>query len=203
MIQPEEVVYLLTPTSNHNLEPLHYKLRGLYIFWLLHQTTTLSVDGRMGFGCISFDSYIKPQLGGWTPLRPQVVYLLTPTSNHNLARDAPKRESVVYLLTPTSNHNFPLFFAVRLELYIFWLLHQTTTVHRAVRRTWKLYIFWLLHQTTTRFSFCMRSACCISFDSYIKPQLKHILIWKHQSCISFDSYIKPQPIDLKTLNSSA
>ena len=33
---------------------------------------------------------------------------------------------------------------------------------------------------------------CISFDSYIKPQLKKCLCCVILSCISFDSYIKPQ-----------
>ena len=34
---------------------------------------------------------------------------------------------------------------------------------------------------------------CISFDSYIKPQLLDIEPTQEYSCISFDSYIKPQP----------
>ena len=34
--------------------------------------------------------------------------------------------------------------------------------------------------------------CCISFDSYIKPQLSARSMPLRQSCISFDSYIKPQ-----------
>ena len=41
---------------------------------------------RMGFkvtGCISFDSYIKPQPSTGLQLVGFVVYLLIPTSNHN------------------------------------------------------------------------------------------------------------------------
>ena len=34
-------------------------------------------------GCISFDSYIKPQLLAVTHAFSAVVYLLIPTSNHN------------------------------------------------------------------------------------------------------------------------
>ena len=34
--------------------------------------------------------------------------------------------------------------------------------------------------------------CCISFDSYIKPQLTAKDYLTALSCISFDSYIKPQ-----------
>ena len=37
-----------------------------------------------GYCCISFDSYIKPQLGGYHATNQQVVYLLIPTSNHNV-----------------------------------------------------------------------------------------------------------------------
>ena len=33
---------------------------------------------------------------------------------------------------------------------------------------------------------------CISFDSYIKPQLVLVICLLAASCISFDSYIKPQ-----------
>ena len=33
---------------------------------------------------------------------------------------------------------------------------------------------------------------CISFDSYIKPQPHHPGLHSRQGCISFDSYIKPQ-----------
>ena len=36
-------------------------------------------------------------------------------------------------------------------------------------------------------------SCCISFDSYIKPQPTKYSHDFSQSCISFDSYIKPQP----------
>ena len=34
--------------------------------------------------------------------------------------------------------------------------------------------------------------CCISFDSYIKPQRQRDKEVNSASCISFDSYIKPQ-----------
>ena len=40
----------------------------------------------------------------------------------------------------------------------------------------------------------MRDARCISFDSYIKPQLCCLHLLDGESCISFDSYIKPQRI---------
>ena len=152
------VVYLLTPTSNHNVRKsmivlyplyifwlLHQTTTSvllfchclqlyifwllhqtttrlwlieagdaLYIFWLLHQTTTLRSRWPSKVRCISFDSYIKPQRVNPTISSPPVVYLLTPTSNHNYS----SRES------PSCS------------LYIFWLLHQTTTRYQACWETW-------------------------------------------------------------------
>ena len=102
------VVYLLTPTSNHNHTFATSAIIGLYIFWLLHQTTTIPLQRVQSLGCISFDSYIKPQLAGHLQPYYAVVYLLTPTSNHNLLESTEQ--------VPT--------------LYIFWLLHQTTTARK-------------------------------------------------------------------------
>ena len=123
----DKVVYLLIPTSNHN----HFLLRlnefELYIFWFLHQTTTNRANKNITKSCISFDSYIKPQLLSYFVLTIRVVYLLIPTSNHN-----------------------------------FWLI----SLHLR-----PLYIFWFLHQTTTTYPCVLMYLSCISFDSYIKPQL--------------------------------
>ena len=146
---PPCVVYLLTPTSNHNHRPACRRMPSLYIFWLLHQTTTYRHTYSPASRCISFDSYIKPQLHRRLQCSHLVVYLLTPTSNHNFFPSKSFNADVVYLLTPTSNHNFGTVSFFIVELYIFWLLHQTTTV--------------------CRYSF--NSNSCISFDSYIKPQL--------------------------------
>ena len=99
------VVYLLIPTSNHNYSVYRSASSTLYIFWFLHQTTTDSLMSKLETCCISFDSYIKPQPGMLLPISCTVVYLLIPTSNHNL-----------YYL------NF-----ANMTLYIFWFLHQTTT----------------------------------------------------------------------------
>ena len=55
------VVYLLIPTSNHNLSLVELRHCMLYIFWFLHQTTTKQHCIAIVNGCISFDSYIKPQ----------------------------------------------------------------------------------------------------------------------------------------------
>ena len=251
------VVYLLIPTSNHNFEVadslfkelyifwfLHQTttcqsivlvLSLLYIFWFLHQTTTQLVRAQRENSCISFDSYIKPQLKMRFSIRITVVYLLIPTSNHNFVKDMEEQDRlyifwflhqttttkglklrirrcisfdsyikpqlivsvmcyfmVVYLLIPTSNHNSTEKTLNALTLYIFWFLHQTTTPNKEILSFMKLYIFWFLHQTTTLSVSSELRQCCISFDSYIKPQLKTKKTKHYGSCISFDSYIKPQ-----------
>ena len=56
-------------------------------------------------GCISFDSYIKPQQAIYNRYITNVVYLLIPTSNHNWDLVFCIIFEVVYLLIPTSNHN--------------------------------------------------------------------------------------------------
>ena len=99
----------------------------LYIFWFLHQTTTNIQHVRILNSCISFDSYIKPQPIMYTIYLNHVVYLLIPTSNHNLALHHVAPLQVVYLLIPTSNHNTPRMYILPSSLYIFWFLHQTTT----------------------------------------------------------------------------
>ena len=207
----------------------------LYIFWFLHQTTTLYKYTISSKSCISFDSYIKPQLRYILQVRFYVVYLLIPTSNHNDLRSVTKSLQVVYLLIPTSNHNFVILLFFFCVLYIFWFLHQTTTykpnkkprkscisfdsyikpqlplifgtIHRVVYlliptsnhnrccrsvNSDMLYIFWFLHQTTTCLWYSISSERCISFDSYIKPQLRFRFRFRFLCCISFDSYIKPQ-----------
>ena len=99
------VVYLLIPTSNHNYVCFLCAICALYIFWFLHQTTTSECKDIYIICCISFDSYIKPQLVC------KVIYIIW----------------VVYLLIPTSNHNDAMLEASEKKLYIFWFLHQTTT----------------------------------------------------------------------------
>ena len=102
----QTVVYLLIPTSNHNFINSATADSQLYIFWFLHQTTTFNSWYAELDGCISFDSYIKPQRVAQANLQTVVVYLLIPTSNHNLNSIALKLD----------------------RLYIFWFLHQTTTL---------------------------------------------------------------------------
>ena len=209
------VVYLLIPTSNHNTVIRLQRLQTLYIFWFLHQTTTGWLHWKLVHSCISFDSYIKPQLGSeWLGLasccisfdsyiKPQLIMLKLKVLMRCISFDSyikPQHllwlililrccisfdsyikpqpyllpallSNVVYLLIPTSNHNNTQGVLARLGLYIFWFLHQTTTIGR----------------------FRLLPNCCISFDSYIKPQLRNYPRETTAGCISFDSYIKPQP----------
>ena len=144
---------------------------SLYIFWFLHQTTTVMKNLTEWIGCISFDSYIKPQL----------------------LHCACRCHYVVYLLIPTSNHNHKMQVIHDYMLYIFWFLHQTTTTTSFAESSTWLYIFWFLHQTTTWRLPCRTMSSCISFDSYIKPQLRLTVLPQILRCIFFDSYIKPQP----------
>ena len=194
------VVYLLIPTSNHNSSLLKRFGFVLYIFWFLHQTTTLPYVSRDNLrlyifwflhqtttnawkvssttSCISFDSYIKPQLREVQPRRWRVVYLLIPTSNHNYSLAPHEQASVVYLLIPTSNHNIAAKEKFFFVLYIFWFLHQTTTRCNTRYDNQGLYIFWFLHQTTTLGYINTSLDSCISFDSYIKPQPSTRSFWR-------------------------
>ena len=121
--------------------------------------------------CISFESYIKPQLSeGFLDSRKCCI------SFESYIK--PQRERcpgtyrwVVYLLNPTSNHNSSHGWSMLTRLYIFWILHQTTTSSAPTTHRRQLYIFWILHQTTTLLELLLFPCCCISFESYIKPQL--------------------------------
>jgi len=121
----------------------------LYIFRFLHQTTTYRPSYIAMTSCISFVSYIKPQLNIMKQINLFVVYLSFPTSNHN---------------TPAQSNSV-------LMLYIFRFLHQTTTPTTSSPNVEWLYIFRFLHQTTTCLIQIDILCGCISFVSYIKPQL--------------------------------
>ena len=170
----------MIPTSNHNFQRWIYNVLWLYIFWFLHQTTTGCSRWIPAYGCISFDSYIKPQL-----IEALIYHFAGCISFDSYIKPQPHLVTnliigVVYLLIPTSNHNPSGKEHYQEMLYIFWFLHQTTTFNFSDKYDFWLYIFWFLHQTTTSFMVCPTIGCCISFDSYIKPQ----------------------PIDLKVLISS-
>ena len=122
------VVYRTIPTSNHNSDQCRLLASQLYIVLFLHQTTTRHVVAYFLHSCISYYSYIKPQLC--------------------CASGAPIL--VVYRTIPTSNHNCGFLANFSIMLYIVLFLHQTTT-----GRNWGY-----------------RGKGCISYYSYIKPQLR-------------------------------
>ena len=57
-----------------------------------------------------------------------------------------------------------------MRLFISWFLHQTTTSSNVGLPTLRLFISWFLHQTTTLATAISFQVCCLSLDSYIKPQ---------------------------------
>ena len=130
------------------------------------QRTWLRADWSAG--CISFDSYIKPQLRPSLLFQMFVVYLLIPTSNHNIGTDDHEEQAlyIFWFLHQTTTREEEK----KRELYIFWFLHQTTTQKQKNIYYERLYIFWFLHQTTTGPALGEGKVRCISFDSYIKPQ---------------------------------
>ena len=172
----------------------------LYIFWFLHQTTTVPMIGLPLYRCISFDSYIKPQLLASARLaaaccisfesyiKPQhvamIIYICVSCISfesyikpqlylHNMVVDA-----VVYLLNPTSNHNYKLTEIFSLSLYIFWILHQTTTKEYYYCNLHELYIFWILHQTTTYQSYYL--SCYQLYIFWILHQTTTIHMMQHK-----------------------
>ena len=208
------VVYLLIPTSNHNLAKFSLSLIRLYIFWFLHQTTTRRYLFQVLRRCISFDSYIKPQpfkesvihisscISFDSYIKPQLfnrilLKLLSCISFDSYIKPQPTLtatiySSVVYLLIPTSNHNSLMESYAALELYIFWFLHQTTTSLEVLCAPWRLYIFWFLHQTTTFLTLTYDDdKLYIFWFLHQTTTMLHIITIRCR-CISFDSYIKPQ-----------
>ena len=60
-----------------------------------------------------------------------------------------------------------------------------------------LYIVLFLHQTTTDDAQQQGQDGCISYYSYIKPQLDGGLYGAEHGCISYYSYIKPQHMNVR------
>ena len=121
-----------------------------------------------------------------------VVYLLIPTSNHNPRIELVELEGVVYLLIPTSNHNLRLLQTFRKALFISWFLHQTTTFNELVSNLSKLFISWFLHQTTTPLaSLFVKPVLFISWFLHQTTTWRKTMTY-FSCCLSLDSYIKPQ-----------
>ena len=170
------VVYRTIPTSNHNF--LHFDKLSvmLYIVLFLHQTTT----GTLVWTCflrLYIVLFLHQTTTNWSVrTSSSVVYRTIPTSNHNLVSILISiflLYIVLFLHQTTTATRIPMF---RKRLYIVLFLHQTTTWWLLDRCVLELYIVLFLHQTTTaacRILFC---SCCISYYSYIKPQLGDYLV---------------------------
>ena len=117
----------MNSTSNHNIWENIELVRALYIIWILHQTTTLSLNEPSRISCILYEFYIKPQRRSFKYykasrcilyefyIKPQheieltpeviVVYYMNSTSNHNYLCRNSLTQFVVYYMNSTSNHN--------------------------------------------------------------------------------------------------
>ena len=132
-----------------------------------------------------------------------VVYRSIPTSNRNALAQLGPVHNVVYRSIPTSNRNTKLVIFFQIALYIVLFLHQTATAttHSGSSHSCISFYSYIKPQLVpTTWTTCW---CCISFYSYIKPQLAE---WPHivgAGCISFYSYIKPQLSYVCTKNYSS
>ena len=197
------IVLFLHQTTTHG--KIAHSDAGLYIVLFLHQTTTLRRLRTTCSRCISYYSYIKPQLLFLMERKHSVVYRTIPTSNHNSHRLGNYLSTVVYRTIPTSNHNVQVCNQFRRMLYIVLFLHQTTTqsciwyetlklyivlfLHQTTTNSdvsqviWTLYIVLFLHQTTTPRSHCPLYCSCISYYSYIKPQ--RLVVIAHSTVVVY------------------
>ena len=146
----------------------------LYIFWFLHQTTTFVLTSILTAGCISFDSYIKPQLRrqvGCLIVKLYIFWFLHQTTTYRLARllrmccisfdsyikpqlsktQGRQRRGCISF----DSYIKPQLLSLQTISYAVVYLLIPTSNHnypRASNSCWGLYIFWFLHQTTTSFS---------------------------------------------------
>ena len=208
------VVYRTIPTSNHNWHEERPVSITLYIVLFLHQTTTSLMYCCCSLGCISYYSYIKPQLPFEFSIDVFVVYRTIPTSNHNLTSNelfccvlyivlflhqtttafalSNIAQGLYIVLFLHQTTTIAAYLGVTSLLYIVLFLHQTTTHWHILLFHNSLYIVLFLHQTTTNRAIICFLFCCISYYSYIKPQPSGSFKNKIVCCISYYSYIKPQ-----------
>ena len=84
-LQTHQVVLYLSSTSNHNAELNGKTANPLCYIFLLHQTTTLSLEISLDLSCVISFFYIKPQPKRRNIIGRTVVLYLSSTSNHNSA----------------------------------------------------------------------------------------------------------------------
>mgnify|MGYP003397691921 CR=1 FL=1 len=126
--------------------------------------------------CISFYSYIKPQRCSAFQEEIYVVYRSIPTSNRNSWQVVLTFRKVVYRSIPTSNRNVKS--SSRTIDFVVYRSIPTSNRNVDPRSDCGglLYIVLFLHQTATRSPPCHSIISCISFYSYIKPQLADSVI---------------------------
>ena len=100
---------------------------------------------------------------------------------------------VVYRTIPTSNHNSQMLFAFSKVLYIVLFLHQTTTFHSVYAKCRGCISYYSYIKPQLDSEARLAALRCISYYSYIKPQLGSLFPGAGNGCISYYSYIKPQP----------
>ena len=144
--------------------------------------------------CISFYSYIKPQQQYFNLYKQRVVYRSIPTSNRNYRVELIRHSYVVYRSIPTSNRNVRLHAREPCTLYIVLFLHQTATHRTSTSILQGCISFYSYIKPQLLNGYGVGIFGCISFYSYIKPQLYDFGSRHACGCISFYSYIKPQPI---------
>ena len=143
----------------------------LFLYPILHQTTTTHSTGVGLHCCFSILFYIKPQLFLCdtslllvvslsystsnhnnqlrNSIRLQVVSLSYSTSNHNPYFERLMMQRVVSLSYSTSNHNLYHLSPCIAQLFLYPILHQTTTFTGFFSASWGLFLYPILHQTTT------------------------------------------------------
>ena len=141
------IVLFLHQTTTYPL-PIS-KYHSLYIVLFLHQTTTLSGCRLLLCCCISYYSYIKPQLDSEARLAALRCISYYSYIKPQLQQLCSVSLQVVYRTIPTSNHNIITDVCGRIPLYIVLFLHQTTTPLFFNFFYYGLYIVLFLHQTTT------------------------------------------------------
>ena len=107
--------------------------------------------------------------------RPQlltlVVYRSIPTSNRNAMRYLVISVGVVYRSIPTSNRNAHIFQSLAPNVVYRSIPTSNRNASLLINSVVMLYIVLFLHQTATYKIFYCGEYGCISFYSYIKPQL--------------------------------
>ena len=99
------VVFFTFSTSNHNLTVCPSISSWLYSLRFLHQTTTCRWLWWLGFSCILYVFYIKPQLLGSSHFRHYRCILYVFYIKPQLKAERIRFVDVVFFTFSTSNHN--------------------------------------------------------------------------------------------------